>query len=320
MSCMRMQYVVSFTGICPHILNDLAQVHVFQSFPFLDQARQAFLSARTFVRDVLCPLQSDVSRKLQGETEERLAKEIDNETAQVVRGDGSESQSPKDAISPKRPQAIVPRTAAAKEYGESEEGSSSQDEDPSWVLPAPYPSPPLSTDTEEDEPVQRKELSRTNTAKSTSSIRSTTSTRSSTSARTRAASLTSSSFWSPLSSLSSLPSLPLSDSSRASSSSASSSLRRVKSRQYLPADDAAGARPPTREYRLPAVSISSSTSAAPPRPSIRRSHSSHPDITSLCAQWADTGPANRTLTYKPDTLPRRRKHSSSVSTVASGQR
>ena len=48
------------------------QVHVFQTMPFLDAARRAFLSAREFARDVLINVGNDSTETLQGNTEEVL--------------------------------------------------------------------------------------------------------------------------------------------------------------------------------------------------------------------------------------------------------
>ncbi|KAI0066563.1 hypothetical protein BV25DRAFT_1820557 [Artomyces pyxidatus] len=70
-----------------------------------------------------------------------------------------------------------------------------------------------------------------------------------------------------------------------SSSSRSPSPRR---RRYVSAGAAA------RHLRLSALSIGST-----PAPAIRSS-ASHPDISSLCAQWERSGPANRTITYRPN--------------------
>ena len=50
--------------------------------------------------------------------------------------------------------------------------------------------------------------------------------------------------------------------------------------------------------RLSTFGMSSVTSP-PPSPSIRRWSASHPDITSLVKEWASSGPANQTLTFKP---------------------
>ena len=54
---------------------------------------------------------------------------------------------------------------------------------------------------------------------------------------------------------------------------------------------------PTKQ-RLSISSLASITSV-PPSPSIRRSSTSHPNITSLVQQWTSSGPANQTLTFKP---------------------
>ena len=76
-------------------------------------------------------------------------------------------------------------------------------------------------------------------------------------------------------------------------------MRRVRSRPSLRLDHSPTAQPP--QYRLRAPSLTSSSTVPAPRPFIRRSHASHPDITVLCDNWSRSGPANRTMTYKPDT-------------------
>lgn len=275
---------------------------MFQTFPFLEQARQAFLSARAWVHEDLKPIEGAAPVTLESKVEERLASEIDTDRARVVQGDGSDSWSKKDELCP--PEKAGVRITPAEGHTESEAGSVSQDEEPSWVTPSPWPSPPLSPD-EEDIGIdrQREPLPRRDTARSTASSSSNAATRS------RASSITSSSFWR----LSSIPSPALQP------SSPTISIRRVRSRPYLKVDTAS--HPPSREYRLPAAAsaatLSPTVNEPVPGPSIRRSHSSHPDITSLCDQWAHNGPANQTLTYKPDCPPKRRKHSSSVSSVIS---
>nr|VWO94048.1 Hormone-sensitive lipase [Ganoderma boninense] len=62
--------------------------------------------------------------------------------------------------------------------------------------------------------------------------------------------------------------------------------------------------PTRRRHRLSSISMTSS-SEAPPEPTIRRSQRSHPDITSLCKSWSASGPANHTTTYKPDVVSKR---------------
>ena len=59
--------------------------------------------------------------------------------------------------------------------------------------------------------------------------------------------------------------------------------------------------PSRRRHRISSISMSSSAEV-PPEPAIRRSQRSHPDITSLCKSWAESGPANPTKTYKPDVV------------------
>lgn len=62
--------------------------------------------------------------------------------------------------------------------------------------------------------------------------------------------------------------------------------------------------PTRRRHRMSSISMTSS-SEAPPEPTIRRSQRSHPDITSLCKSWSASGPANQTTTYKPDVVSKR---------------
>lgn len=271
---------------------------MFQTFPFLEQARRSFVSARAWVQEVLKPVDGTASTALESKVEERLASEIDTDQARVVQGDGLVSSSKKDEllVSPKLPAA---HKTPAKDATESDEGASSQDEEPSWVNPSPWPSPPP-TPEEADVSAHRKceELTRRDTARSTAS------TRSNASVRSRTSSITNSSLWrlSPFTSTVPLPPQPT-----------PTPIRRVRSRPHLRVD--VTSHPPSKEYRLPKPSPAIHEPA--PQPSIRRSHSSHPDITSLCNQWANQGPANQTLTYKPDTLPHRRKHSGSVSSIIS---
>ncbi|KAJ3553417.1 hypothetical protein NM688_g3626 [Phlebia brevispora] len=74
-------------------------IHVFQTFPFLDQARQAFLSAREFVRELLAEREgTEKPLGLQLSAEEHLENEIDTESTRVVRGDGTDSSAKKTDI------------------------------------------------------------------------------------------------------------------------------------------------------------------------------------------------------------------------------
>ncbi|KAI0081103.1 hypothetical protein K474DRAFT_1764451 [Panus rudis PR-1116 ss-1] len=82
------------------------------------------------------------------------------------------------------------------------------------------------------------------------------------------------------------------------------SIRRRTSTSHLAASSSS-------QRRAANISMTSSTATAP-RPTIRRSHMSHPDISSLVQEYAASGPANRTLAYKPDGPPTRRKLSLSL--------
>ncbi|CAL1694181.1 unnamed protein product [Somion occarium] len=255
-------------------------VHVFQSIPFLETSRRAFLSAREFVRDVFPGAQSDSRQALEGQAEEELEQEINNNSARVVKGDGTECKTASEDIS-----AALGVTSTDDESSSSK-GADTPEEEPSWVTP--WSSPQVSDSEKENIVVTEPQgnAPRTN-AKSFPSTR-----RNSTAAALP-------------------PSAPR--------LTPTSVRRRRSNSQILFPKDPVSSRAPTRQssrefsHRLFTLSMSSST-APPPRPSIRRSHTSHPDITSLCQQWANNGPANQTLTYKPENtgLPRR-KHSLTLS-------
>jgi hypothetical protein len=68
-----------------------SQVHVFQAFPFLGSANEAFVSCREFVRHRLPELQASTPKILDNICEARLDGDIDNENVRVVRGDGVET-------------------------------------------------------------------------------------------------------------------------------------------------------------------------------------------------------------------------------------
>ncbi|THH02316.1 hypothetical protein EW026_g516 [Hermanssonia centrifuga] len=114
-------------------------VHVFQTFPFLDQSQMAFMSAREFVCSVLAPLKEDAPRTLEKKVEEKLKDEINNATARIVQGDGTDSVSEKDDIQSRK---TLDSTAGKLEKNVSDDELSSQDEDPSWVTsPSVLPNP-----------------------------------------------------------------------------------------------------------------------------------------------------------------------------------
>ncbi|KAI0785317.1 Alpha/Beta hydrolase protein [Irpex lacteus] len=280
-------------------------VHVFQTFPFLEQAQQAFHSAREFVRETLKPLDGESPAHLESNVEEQLESEIDNEKAQVVQGDGSVSSSRKDELrDPEKANAEVsmPGEEDIPSHALTEGHADEDDDDqPSWVSKTPWPSPPLSPSDE-----KRLEFPRRNTAHAHGG--------SSGGLRSRTPSITSITStilrMSPLSS----PKIPFASPPipPTHASSVPSTMRRARARSYLtlPSYHTTSNAPPTKDYFLPANANSSSShtattmspafSATAPRPSIRRSHSSHPDITVLCDQWARRGPANQTVTIKPD--------------------
>lgn len=229
---------------------------------------------RDFVCDLEAAREGSPQLGLQLSAEERLQNEIDCHTTHVVQGDGTESSAKKHDISPTELLIKVDEVADIDEHADKDsdgEGESSS-RNASWVTPGPWPSPPSTPD-----------MARRDTNRSLP-------------ARRRAAS--SASTWSSFSALPPQSHLP------------TPTLRRVQSRPHLPRKhDLASTHPPSREYRVPVTSMSPCTTPVP-RPLIRRSHSSHPDITSLCAEWANHGPANQTLTFRPDlTAPRRRKFS-----------
>lgn len=70
-----------------------SQVHVFQAFPFLGSANEAFISCREFVCHQLPELQASTPKILDNVCEARLDDDIDNDNVRVVRGDGVETSS-----------------------------------------------------------------------------------------------------------------------------------------------------------------------------------------------------------------------------------
>lgn len=326
-------------------------MHVFQAFPFLEQAQQAFLSARVFAREFLGPqdLNDKKSFKLQAGAEERLADEINANTMRVVQGDGTASISRKDDVRPiwkkrstvfdedveivtvdvvdvEADAAGVTQEEAEPETDADTDGdvasSASTDDEPSWMTPlatTPLTSPEAN-DRAPSTQVQDNNLARHDPTHSPPSSRS------------RALSHAINASWNPFTPFVYRAPLQHAHTRPPSPILPAAGLRRVHSRPHLPRKTLDGPaalhalHPPSREYRLPATSLTSSPTFAP-RPAIRRAHSSHPDITSLCDQWASKGPANTTVTYKPDILGgsgtgalaiRRRKHSSSVSSISGG--
>ncbi|PFH52271.1 hypothetical protein AMATHDRAFT_140379 [Amanita thiersii Skay4041] len=64
-------------------------IHVFQAYPFLLATRRSFMSMRNFVRNILPQYQVRSPKMLGSSAEKELEQEIDNDKAEVVRGDGT---------------------------------------------------------------------------------------------------------------------------------------------------------------------------------------------------------------------------------------
>jgi hypothetical protein len=123
-------------------------IHIFQTYPFLDSSRRAFMSMREFVRTILPQIQTKSPKMLGPQAEEVLEHEIDNASATVVRGDGVETE-------------IVKEELAEEERTESEpeeDTAATQKTYPSWgrsrslLLVSPPTSDDDSDDSDEAQP------------------------------------------------------------------------------------------------------------------------------------------------------------------------
>ncbi|OSX67049.1 hypothetical protein POSPLADRAFT_1175785 [Postia placenta MAD-698-R-SB12] len=255
-------------------------VHVFQTLPFLDTAQKAFISSRDFVQNFLPQWQRQSPQALQGSTERGLEQEIDNDSARVVRGDGMETGSRREDIGSASDEERECSRRNTPESDQSVSASSSTEGDRSW---ASSWSPPPSSEEDNSGPSTPTEYA------------------------TVAVS-------------------PVHDRPRMQSRP---SLRRLKSTFSFIADasyrsatshlDRAPLHPDISGYdvsdegvlhipRWRRSTLSTSPQTAPLMPpSIRRSEASHPDISSLVQQFSASGPANQTITYKPDDSRRRRR-------------
>lgn len=106
-------------------------MHVFHSFPFLDQSRRAFVSMRDYVQNVLPGIQIATPKPLDRTAEDEMQQEIDNEDIRVVRGDGVETGTGR-----KRAESIS-QTNPSRPRSEADDSESSSDELPSWGRAAP---------------------------------------------------------------------------------------------------------------------------------------------------------------------------------------
>ncbi len=232
--------------------------------PFLDAARRAFMSAREFIRDGLAPIYTGTTNGLPGKAERELQQEINNDSAQVVQGDGTECTTGREEM------GSTIDTSSGSEASSTPDHVRTPDEEPSWAQP--WPSPTIKGDFKQFESMVT--CIPVDSEKRTSRRRNSTTT-----PRT-------------------LDSPRISAPNRHHAPSYSHQAFTTPSSKDTPS---------SRGYRFSTITMSSSTAPAP-QPSIRRSHSSHPDITTLCQQWAFNGPANQTLTYKPDSVVKH-KHS-----------
>jgi hypothetical protein len=270
---------------------------VFHSYPFLDAAHRAFISCRDFVQNILPRVQSRLPRVLDGTAEAVLEHEIDNENVRVVRGDGVETASGLQEI--KHELEVGEEDQGEGEQGEEDEeaedtDSESEDEEdvrqagalkdgafPSWGRTSPWPSSPLMSDDGDLDWAAAAAETRGSTTPcaSTQEVQSLPAMR-----RIQSA-------------LSILMPEPPSVSPRSTATTWQGTRRTRRNTVTYPR------RMNHHHHHIvipPILGMSSmSTKTPPPSPSIRRSSASHPDITSLVQQWANTGPANQTVMYKP---------------------
>ncbi|KAH9837277.1 lipase/ esterase [Rhodofomes roseus] len=281
-------------------------VHVFQALPFLEAAQHAFGSCLDFVLHFLPQFQRKTPQELAGATERGLEQEIDTDAQRVVRGDGMETASRREDISSgsgteqarERPELTV-------DASRGESPSSSDQEGPSWS--AQWPTPPESDGSDEsDGEDEHLRMKRKDVAANTSARES---------ERQKAHSERHKPQHRP-------------------------SLRRLRSTfsfiadaSYRSASEHVQTAPahrgePSFEHQQAAAAISrartrvgSMTSMVPskgpvPSPSLRKKlDASHPDIHSLIQQYASSGPAHETTTFRPDDS-QQRKRSRTLSSLA----
>ncbi|KAI5121303.1 hypothetical protein M0805_003772 [Coniferiporia weirii] len=222
-------------------------VHVFQTFPFLETSRRAFLACRDFVKNDLPLRQRRSPQHLGEETRAGLGRETGGDNTRVVRGDGQELD--KGGCS-----ADVERTS------DSERRISGTDRT-SWTRRGnifPYCSLDRNSGSSAPKTQIRKNLvDKVTLRQSSSSVASSSAARS-----------------------------PLFTSERNFTA-----VKQAKDRPWDETDD------PTHV---------SSFSPSAPAPAIREKYRaiSHPDISSLCQQWARFDPPNRSTHYVSTSRPR----------------
>ncbi|KAF8167393.1 hypothetical protein B0H34DRAFT_15171 [Crassisporium funariophilum] len=130
-------------------------IHVFQAYPFLDASRRSFESMRNFVRKVLPQYQSQSPKSLGVIAEQGLEREIENEHAVVVGGDGVEAPAALDqqaqvsefGVTPKHPldgekRRSIYRSERSGATDDDQNDNAEEDVGPSWVKSPTLPALP----------------------------------------------------------------------------------------------------------------------------------------------------------------------------------
>ncbi|KAM5536061.1 hypothetical protein V8D89_010319 [Ganoderma adspersum] len=255
-------------------------VHVFQSFPFLDAAHHAYLSCFDFVWNFLPQYQARTPQYFESSAEKVLEDEMDTDATRVVRGDGTETGEGREAIIETPPEAECVGSYR-KLHPPRYQSPTPSLEEPSWG--SMYAS--TSSDDEGDFGDGAVRMQPVYTPPSMSPSPTPSSCR---------PSLTKAPSFSRLRAT-------FTAIADVASVSASSTLNIPVTTSPLSSSPSS---PTRRRHRMSSISMTSS-SEAPPEPTIRRSQRSHPDITSLCKSWSASGPANQTTTYKPDVVSKR---------------
>ena len=259
--------------------------------------------------------QTSSPEALGGKTEQEMEEEIDSHDAKVVDGDGVEV-SLEDAVEGGW------AGEASQDESSSEQGSR-DDMDQSWIklqdetTPSPWPSPPTSDDeghglhgtpprVPKPPPTQSNE-----TGWSTSPLKRVQSTLSSIVGAASASLIGGGSSQPHPESSRPLPQITSPSSPSLKTNGSPVSMIQIPSPQSLTNSPTKRhhRRTPSSQYplrgALPSHGSTSSANGflniepheqAPPRPVVRRM-SSHPDISSLCDSWANTGPANQTVNF-----------------------
>ncbi|TBU37593.1 Alpha/Beta hydrolase protein [Dichomitus squalens] len=251
-------------------------VHVFQSLPFLEAAEYAFRSCAEFVWKFLPQCQARTPQYFGTSAEKGLENEIDTDAARVVRGDGTETGEGREAMVETLPKEMGRTGSYRKIHPTSSEPSTPSLEEPSWENM-------YANTSSDDEGDFGDGVVRVYTPPSPSPA---------------------SPPILPGGQRPTLSKAPSFSRLRATftaiadvaSVSASSTLHMPVAHSTPPSSPAAHSR---RRHRISSMGMTSS-SEAPPEPTIRRSQRSHPDVTSLCKLWSEAGPANHTKTVKTE--------------------